>query len=265
MNKLILINGKIDAGKDTVTKIIQMLTLKSNIEEILIPEMIELLTEGDNQYIDWWTDYQNKKFADTLKEAVAKLLGCKRDDLEDRNFKKQLLPESWSIMGMTHRDFLVKFGSALKKEIHPQLFIKALFRNYNPKKDSWIISDLRFEEEWDFAQQYNPITIQVVRNLRSIDSWLKLYHHIKILDWDGWDRTDLEASKNEKITLGEFKSKVLKSTIKSSNFEELFTLHKGETELENKDFHYTIYNNGTLEDLIKQVKIILNKIHETNT
>ena len=81
---LISVSGKINSGKDTVGKIIQYLTNKSNV----YPFDLKL----DYSYRSNW---QIKKFADKLKDIVCILLNCTREQLENREFKEKELGEEW--------------------------------------------------------------------------------------------------------------------------------------------------------------------------
>lgn len=72
---IISISGKIGAGKDEVAKIIQRAT---------------------NYY------FEIRRFADSLKDIVCILIGCTREQLEDRDFKEKELGEEWRIWYMTH-------------------------------------------------------------------------------------------------------------------------------------------------------------------
>ena len=82
---IIAISGKINSGKDTVGKIIQYLTNKSNAYPFDL--------KSDYSYKSEW---QIKKFADKLKDVVCILLGCTREQLEDRRFKERELGEEWN-------------------------------------------------------------------------------------------------------------------------------------------------------------------------
>ena len=82
---LIGVSGKINSGKDTVGQIIQYLTNKSNAYPFDL--------KSDYSYKSEW---QIKKFADKLKDMVCILLGCTREQLEDRGFKEQELGEEWN-------------------------------------------------------------------------------------------------------------------------------------------------------------------------
>ena len=82
---IIAISGKINSGKDTVGQIIQYLTNKSNAYPFDL--------KSDYSYKSEW---KIKKFADKLKDIVCVLLGCTREQLEDRGFKERELGEEWN-------------------------------------------------------------------------------------------------------------------------------------------------------------------------
>ena len=90
---LIGISGKIGSGKDTIGKIIQFLTLPPNEFSLTNKDIL-----ADMQH-KWYcadkSSFRIKKFADTLKDIVCLLIGCTREQLEDREFKEKELGEEW--------------------------------------------------------------------------------------------------------------------------------------------------------------------------
>jgi len=87
---IIGISGKLNSGKDTVGKIIQYLTTVKN------PDSQEFELKYASTHINIEnSDWQIKKFADSLKDIVCILLGCTREQLEDREFKEKELGEEW--------------------------------------------------------------------------------------------------------------------------------------------------------------------------
>lgn len=79
---IIAISAKIGAGKDALGEIIQKVAQKSDDTHIGLPT------------------WEIKKFADKLKDMVCMLIGCTREQLEDRNFKEQELGEEWDKYGI---------------------------------------------------------------------------------------------------------------------------------------------------------------------
>ena len=87
---LIGISGKAGAGKDLVGVIIQYLVYT---EGIINMEYWEKFKSNSpfNQIV--FSKYVIKKFADKLKTLVCLLIGCTRQQLEDRNIKSLSLQE----------------------------------------------------------------------------------------------------------------------------------------------------------------------------
>ena len=82
---IISISGKINSGKDTVGKIIRILMVSSHFTD----EAVEDFLEKDLYESGW----KIKKFADKLKDIVCLLIGCTREQLEDRDIKSLSLQE----------------------------------------------------------------------------------------------------------------------------------------------------------------------------
>lgn len=96
---LIGIVGKMQSGKDTVGKIIQMLT--DNLLEGIPEEAVEdcvLNTPILNP------SFKIVKFADKLKDMVCLLIGCTREDLENDTFKDTPLGKEWEIKTVSYID-----------------------------------------------------------------------------------------------------------------------------------------------------------------
>jgi guanylate kinase len=84
------ISGKLNSGKDTVGSIIQYLT--SDYDDVT-SYLVWLTSEYNQKDFNYW---QIKKFADKLKDITCMLIGCTREQLEDREFKEAPLGEEWN-------------------------------------------------------------------------------------------------------------------------------------------------------------------------
>ena len=161
---LIGISGKISSGKDTVGKIIQYLVWKSRVERGELPLSVYSFSDfaretsfGKNQ-----SGFEIKKFADKLKDFVCMLIGCTREQLEDREFKEKELGEEWwytygkignvdilvsyldmdkefknnnnaYIEKLTPRELLQIIGTeCIRDKVHPNAWVNALFADYLP-------------------------------------------------------------------------------------------------------------------------------------
>ena len=87
---LIGISGKIGSGKDTIGKIIQyLICLELNTlapHQFSFKDFVKSTASNEIQ-----SGFKIKKFADKLKDIVCLLIGCTREQLEDREFKEKEL------------------------------------------------------------------------------------------------------------------------------------------------------------------------------
>ena len=144
---LVVICGRRNSGKDELTKMLQYWTNPHYNEHITYREY----SAGDYRFS---SVFENKKFADKLKELVAHLIGCTLEQLEDRDFKEGELGEEWwyinaylqtydyklnkdrfdaefvnlNLVKLTPRSILQTLGTeAGRKLIHPQIWVNSLF------------------------------------------------------------------------------------------------------------------------------------------
>lgn len=250
---IIGVSGKIGSGKDTVGKIIQYLTMKkiNNVNEQSFDEFCKYinvpLSENKQpnkklpkEAISGYDYWQIKKFADKLKDIVCMLIGCTREQLEDREFKERELGEEWwyykgetklisyneateiqqrklPLIKLTPRLLLQLLGTDCGRDIiHPNIWVNALMADYKVYKDeelpNWIITDVRFPNEAKAIKDKGGILIRIERDY--------------VL------RGGPEDPKNQ---------------------------HPSETALDNyQDWDYVIQNDGTIEDLINKIRKIIN-------
>ena len=241
---LIGISGKAGVGKDLVGVIIQYLVHTTGIINMEYWEDFKNKSTF-NQIV--FSQYVIKKFADKLKDIVCLLIGCTREQLEDREFKEKKLGEEWDIKIITYMDgelhkiynpsdyedfnikckypisytsnvikqtprsLLQKIGTDLfRNQLHPNTWVNATFANY--QNDNWIITDMRFPNELEAVKKHNGITIRINRGLV--------------------ERTGKMIQEPE---------------------------HISETALDNAEFDYVIENDCTIDDLIEKVREILIK------
>ena len=217
MKNLISVSGKKGSGKNLVAAIITDITYDQAHWEV-------------------------KSFADKLKYITCSLIGCTREQLENREFKEKELGEEWwywcifktsqrvsyldnkefdksdlsvNLIKPTVRELLQEVGTdAMRNVIHPNIWVNGLFADYNASS-KWIISDTRFPNEIESIKKHNGLTIRINR-----DSFLRTG---KVFDTDN---------------------------------------HESETALDDyQGFDYVINNNGTIKALKEVVKDILIKEH----
>lgn len=251
---LIGISGRAGSGKDTVGAIIQYLTATDTSDKAL--GFIKL-GYGIKGYHN--STFEVKKFAGKLKTIASLLSGANIEDFEDQEFKKGRMTADW---GMTYREFLQKLGTeAMRDGLHENVWVNALFADYKPRVTyqmemldlgasdlqrekigkpvhseypNWIVTDMRFPNEMEAIEERGGITIRVVRE-----------HDIKVQRSGNSD--DYVIEKFDKTNPKHVALKLAESS----------RLHPSETALDDAEFHYTIENDGTLEELIEKVKKVL--------
>lgn len=253
---IIGVSGKIGSGKDEVGKIIQYLT--------------HVNPNNDSTTYEQWNNMLNynmcswkiKKFADKLKDIVCLLLGCTREQLEDREFKEKELGEKWWCIGkpeigmfipytednwaahgdfeenlvmLTPRKLLQLLGTeAGRNIIHPNIWINALFSDYDNNYHA-----TKFSVRQGINKPSYPNW--VITDLRFPNEAESIKKRKGIL-------IRLDRSNVGLACTGDFKDNMQTN------------LHPSETALDNYQyFNYNIDNTGTIEDLINSVKYVLQK------
>lgn len=255
---IIGISGKKNSGKDTIGKIIQYLTWKDNL-----PDEDKKLKQYDFDYvisignhIDNISPWQIKKFAGKLKDITCLLLGCTREQLEDESFKNKELPPDWwcykgrhgslipfkgnsqrsdeDLVKLTPRKILQLLGTECGRDIlHPNIWVNSLFSDYTS------------------------------------------FHHDHVeggIDYPNWVITDCRFL-NEAEAIKQRKGLLIRVESKRCNYDDK---HPSETALDDYGgvgnevrtdrWDKVIFNDGSIKDLIKEVKKFLIKkgiIHET--
>lgn len=180
---IIGISGKINSGKDTVGRIIQYLIARKNDNRSIKIQTAEFLGLTSQNWMAIYRaqDWEIKKFADKLKDIVCILIGCTREQLEDREFKEKELREEWwywfmkrdagyssvlldyksttkeiltqheglTLIKTTPRLLLQLLGTECGRQIiHPNCWVNALMSEYKPIIQSTKEEDKRLLSIW---------------------------------------------------------------------------------------------------------------------
>jgi hypothetical protein len=245
---IIGISGKIGSGKDTIGKIIQYLIFNSSVISI------NHWLQHDQIYHSHQSGWKIKKFADSLKDIVCLLIGCTREQLEDREFKEKELGEEWwyqeyihkfsgkyvkipygnkipedvynddskgAFIKLTPRLFMQLIGTEVAKEIHPSVWVNNLMKDY---KQIGMMADeikgiYKLYPNWIITDLRFPNELKAIKDRGGISIRVNRHNH----------PNDINPN----------------------------TEHPSETALDDAEFDYTIINNGTIEDLIEKVKVVL--------
>ena len=167
LKMIIGISGKINSGKDLAGVYLQhMLGL---ITKYSTEEWEDELESFREEQSGW----EIQKFGAPVKDVLCILLGCTRQDLEDRDFKNKQLGQEWWIGDYkpTVRDFMQRVGTeAGRNSIHPNTWINSLMKDYDKNKSKWIITDVRFENELRAIEEKNGIVIRIDNPNQNIDN-----------------------------------------------------------------------------------------------
>lgn len=260
---IISLSGRMGSGKDTVGKIIQNLTtpkptrLKEN-------EFGNSYREPDGSWAvhEEKSPFVIKKWATALRKVSAILLGMDEQFLYTDEFKAMTLPDCWwyyqfieaggnnkktisiqewkllndnqkqwwSLHQMTGRDFLQKLGTdAIRNGLHENTWVNALMSEYDLKN---II-----------GKEGNIV-------INKTDTWREIPKN--------WIITDTRFP-NELAAVKERGALTIRVERNNGTRAIDINPHPSETALDNSDFDYTIENDGTIEDLVNMVKLILQK------
>lgn len=276
---LIGISGKIGSGKDTVGKILQYLNAKDKFPEYYT---VENKINNYGQHINKNCNYQIKKYAGKLKDIACLLIGCTREQLEDREFKEKELGEEWvaykaagsSVLyateeeirkitsipikvRLTPRLLLQLLGTEAGRQIiHPNVWVNALFADY---KHLW--NDPDPIEGNDYNITYREDYPNTKESLIQYGGGSEAEVFTREIEQSKWIITDVRFP-NEVQAIQDRGGIVIRvnrtaGSVLINNDTHSVTDHQhpSETALDYcNDFDYVIENDGSIEDLIDKVK-----------
>lgn len=259
---IIGISGKINSGKDTVGKIIQYLTEQKEYDMTDLSYQ-EWLEEREVDRINGrkstqsYTDFEIFKFADKLKDIVCLLIGCTKEQLEDKEFKEKELGEEWIRYG--YADGFTTDNNGNKTMIFKEC-----------DKERYEI-ELRINWQTAYRIHYTPrmllqaIGTDLFRNQLLDNIWVNALMADYFADFkdesknSNWIITDLRFP-NEARAIKDKGGILIRVDRYDITGQGKLNPHTSETALDDyQDFDYIIDNFGTIEDLIEKVRKILIK------
>tara|TARA_R110001606_G_scaffold19453_1_gene71318 strand:- start:2634 stop:3476 length:843 start_codon:yes stop_codon:yes gene_type:complete len=274
---IIGISGKIGSGKDLVGQIMQVLSCSAsdfiNTDSMYgIKSVLNWLNSSEDtpweemmfpdhkvtrNFLSKHKTVEIRKFADKLKDIVCLLIGCTREQLEDREFKEKELGEEWDFyeagewnkrfilatnipydetsytgitkQKMTPRLMLQLLGTECGRQIiHPNIWVNALFADYvcTMNKHSYTFEKSKTIEETDkFMFENSSYPDWIITDVRFPN--------------------EAQAIKDK----GGIVIRVERPQLIERDFE-----HPSETALDDYKFDEVIENNGSIEELIEKVK-----------
>lgn len=277
---IIGISGHIGNGKDTVARIIQYLSIPDH-DSCTLAEYYANKWRNDK---DKW---QTVKFEDKRNQCIALILGIPVEDLEKEEVKNRVLGEEWhryfnwhyklqtsnnpkgkiskysatiddanedfyllnetisghqtKLEALTIRQLLQEFGTEVGRSIHPSFWINALFADYISKGELIAAKIRGHRDSSAFAISQSPT------------------------DPMNWIISDVRFP-NEAEAIKSRGGIVIRVNRINSTPQDGHTYvnkqtrtHPSETALDNYQFDEVIENEGTIEELIEKVKVILIK------
>jgi len=270
---IIGISGRINSGKDTVGKIIKLIRLlnRADTKELLIEyEHFERNNLWD--VVKGPGSFEIRKFADKLKDMTCVLLGCTKEQLEDREFKEKELGEEWNYTFYNIRDdegFMLDnhlseedaendlsfwdeniniahppYVEKVEQRLTPRLLLQLLGTECGRKiihPNIWVNS---------LMSEYKPIENSNTVYPNWVITDVRFPNELRAIKEKGGITIRVNRPKYAYESDLPEKSSPLQHAERGK---ELYN-HPSEIALDNAEFDYTIDNNGTIEELIEKIK-----------
>jgi hypothetical protein len=225
---LISIAGQAGAGKDLTAKLIQyyLYTHKKPTIPVLFEqtEFVSLnswLDQTDDTHVRY-SKWEIKKFADPVRKITSILLNCPLEFTYTDEFKHLQLPKEWD-----------KFSQITECD-----------ENGNDGYGYVPYTGRSFMQ---------TLATDAIRDVLHPDTWLISAFRKYVPGFTNWIFSDMRYSNeyNYVKKLGGTTIKIVRNDATSNAGN-----HSSENGLNDVEFDYTIYNNGTIQDLYDQIKII---------
>ena len=186
-------------------------------------------------YLVNFHEFRRESFANTLKDAVSAVFGWDRTMLEGRTkeareWREQVDPwwaERLDMPTLTPRWVLQYWGTEVcRRGFHDDIWIASLENKLRNSRDHVVISDCRFPNE-----------ISSIKNAGGKIIWVK---RGELPDWYQYAIAANQLGSN--LALNELKK---------------LKIHASETAWVGTDFDHEIDNNGTIDDLYRQIQSLI--------
>lgn len=178
-------------------------------------------------------EFRRESFAGNLKNAMCEIFGWDREMLEGRSKSsrewREQVDEWWAkrlnMPHLTPRWILQHVGTdVIRGQFHDDMWLASLENKLRKTDDNIIISDVRFKNEVKMLKDLGAVCVEVTRG-----------------DRPGWYQYALEGDIKKLETL---------------------KVHRSEYDWIGTEFDATLDNNGTLDELYKQVEDLLSFKHQ---
>lgn len=191
-------------------------------------------------YLIRFKGFQRMSYAGPLKDAVASIFGWDRELLEgstrySREWRDQIDPwwaERLDIKHLTPRWVLQQWGTEVgRRAFHDDIWIACIENKLRGIRNNVVISDCRFPNELKSIKRAGGITIRVVRGQNP-----------------PWYDAAVAFGKG-------YYSPGYKSAVETL---EKYNVHASEYSSVGLDYDHIIDNNGTIDDLHREINSIIN-------
>jgi hypothetical protein len=281
---LIGISGYIGSGKDTFADMLrhciyQILCKKENKHSFTYDLWAKVKTEGIKSNQSGW---EIRKFADPLKEIMCILIGCTREQLEDREFKESDLGKEWMLKRHTwaHRDGIIEAMKHSSTDYKDEAdwseqngyryirgnFVKEYITVRTVREALQTVGTDLFREKFHpntwvnaLMNRYQPVMIPGGSHYEGESIFAGMLPSTE--RWPNWIITDVRFP-NEAEVIKE-KNGILIRVYRPNG---LTSKHKSETALDDYKFDVVIDNSGDLDRLYAQAQdtVVNYKLHDTN-
>jgi hypothetical protein len=205
--------------------------------------------EEAKEFLPYWDDSITVNYPPEIEEVeqiltprlLLQLLGteCGRDIIHPNIWVNSLMSEYKCDLNL---GFNIKWDYPL---VENYIYSDVEKSEYIAKYPNWLITDMRFPNEYDAVKSRGGITIRVVREFYEFSN----NNH----EWgDKECRQEKLLKVNADLYSKEESNKVWRDFLKEN-------AHQSEIALDQHQFDYEIINDGSIEDLIEKVKEILIK------
>ena len=202
---LVGIVGRIGSGKDTIADMMNEMSIKDSpvvklslCERIFTGSLGRMCVGKDDVHHVQTGRFKVIKFADKLKDVVCLLVGCTREQMEDRVFKEKPLGGWWFVYTdaggniISERDYLkldacgrssytrkdlsirslmqVIGTECFRVKVHPDTWVMLTMDEVKRTNGDVIITDVRFPNEMDIIKANGGIIIKVSRNMGQVSN-----------------------------------------------------------------------------------------------
>ena len=175
-------------------------------------------------------EYRRESFAGNLKNAMCEIFGWDRDMVEGRSKSsrewREQVDEWWAerlnMPHLTPRWILQHVGTdVIRGHFHDDMWLASLENKLRKTDDDIVISDVRFKNEVKMLKDLGAVCVEVTRG-----------------DRPAWYQYAVDGDTKKLETL---------------------KVHRSEYDWVGTEFDATLDNNGTLDDLYKQVEKLIGR------